>query len=143
MLIYNIKQSYNFPSRNIRSGRLHGCVFVYLGTVKFHSCHFIGMDLLSCSPHKRIFRGPGGVVRGLDSRRGAKICARELASVVSRCLKEPYTATRRMLRDDSHLPPPPPPTATHRHRHRHHHHSAPPITTTQHHVYHRSPPMIT
>ena len=37
-----------------------------------------------CSPNKRSFRGPGWVVRLLDSRRRAKICARELASVASR-----------------------------------------------------------
>ena len=34
--------------------------------------------------NKRSFRGPGGVVRELDSVYQAKICAPELASVVSR-----------------------------------------------------------
>ena len=35
-------------------------------------------------PHKRSFRGPGGVIMGVDSCCQAKICARELASVASR-----------------------------------------------------------
>ena len=35
------------------------------------------------SPNKRSFRGPGGVVGGLNSGHWAEICARELASVVS------------------------------------------------------------
>ena len=38
------------------------------------------------SPDKRSFRGPGGVGRGLNSLSRDKICARELASVASRCL---------------------------------------------------------
>ena len=43
--------------------------------------------LISYSPNKRSFRGPGGVGRGLDSvvgGGGGKICARELAPVVPR-----------------------------------------------------------
>ena len=38
------------------------------------------------SPNKRSFRGPGSVVRGLDLQHGAKICAWEVASMVSRGL---------------------------------------------------------
>ena len=38
-------------------------------------------------PNKRSFRDPGGFGRGLDLRCQVKICAREPASVVSRCLK--------------------------------------------------------
>ena len=39
------------------------------------------------SPIKRSFRGPGGIVKGLDLRRQTKMCARELASVASRGLQ--------------------------------------------------------
>ena len=40
-----------------------------------------------CSPpNKRSFMSPGGFGRGLALRCWAKICARELASVASRCL---------------------------------------------------------
>ena len=41
---------------------------------------------INYSPHKRSFGG-GGNVRGLDSVSPVKICARELASVVSRGLQ--------------------------------------------------------
>ena len=42
-------------------------------------------DLLrSHSPSKHSFKGPGGIFRGLDLRSWQNICARELASVVSR-----------------------------------------------------------
>ena len=39
------------------------------------------------SIHKRSFRGPGSVSRGLVSVCWAKICARGLASVASRCIQ--------------------------------------------------------
>ena len=43
--------------------------------------------ILSSSLNKRSIQGRGSVVRGLDSGHGANICARELASVVSRGLQ--------------------------------------------------------
>ena len=45
------------------------------------------------SPTKRSFRGPGGV-GGLDLRCWAKICARDLASLVSRGLPWPPVVSR-------------------------------------------------
>ena len=41
------------------------------------------------SPNKRSFRGPGDVVRALDSQHRAQICVRELASVPPRGLPLP------------------------------------------------------
>ena len=79
-------------------------------SIAFHWCRSYIFHLLADSPNKRSFRGPDGVVRGLDSLSVVQICARELVSrglpwspgisrglpwspVVSRGL--PWYATRR------------------------------------------------
>ena len=62
---------------------------------------------------KRSFRGPGGVVRGLESGSRAEICARELAYVASRGLHGPPTTT--LSTTYHHRLPPPLTTSTHRH----------------------------
>ena len=49
------------------------------------------------SPNKRSFKVPGGVGKGLDLRCRAKICVRELASVVSRGLPWYSVVSRCML----------------------------------------------
>ena len=73
-------------------------VFIYLFIFSF-------MYLFLHSPIKRSFRGPGGVVGGLDMQHVAKICAREKAYVVSRglpwspaaCFK-PFSPNKRSIR---------------------------------------------
>ena len=45
VLIYNIKKEI-IPPVEETFGRLEGCCFVYVGAEKFHSCHYIGIDLL-------------------------------------------------------------------------------------------------
>ena len=45
-------------------------------------------------PQTGSFRGPSGVVGGLDPLSQAQICARELASVASHCLPLPPVASR-------------------------------------------------
>ena len=54
---------------------------------EFEKAFFTSRQGRRTSPNKRSFRSPGGVVRGLDYINQAKICARELASVVSRGLR--------------------------------------------------------
>ena len=64
-------------------------LFVYF--VNRHFFRYLTLHLLlyilhAYSPSKCNFRGLGGVGRGQDSWTRAKTCARELASVASRCL---------------------------------------------------------
>ena len=54
----------------------------------------MGRVYLSFSPNKPSFRGPGGVGRGINSHRQAKICARELAPVASVASRRSPVASR-------------------------------------------------
>ena len=64
-------------------------IFLYRYTpiLKNTMLDFPCSDHLSTKSKKKVFRGPGGFVRGLEFVSQAKICARELASAASRCLQ--------------------------------------------------------
>ena len=72
-------------------------IFCILAFVKI-----ISPSCFHISPNTRSFRGRGGVGRGLDFQQQAKVCTRELASVVSRGL-HPAPGLRRLRAEASAL----------------------------------------
>ena len=72
------------------------CSFTYIWTFYYIDLSiYLYIYSFPFPPNKRSFRGPGGIIRELDLCYWAKICARELASVVSGGLQWSPGASRR------------------------------------------------
>lgn len=99
-LIFNTECSQKFSGFVCISCCLGACGRVYVSFYVYvrEDREYLQKWAFACTfcffRNKLSFKGPGGAVRGVDSRRQARICARELASVFSLGNRLPNTVIK-------------------------------------------------